>query len=184
MGFDLLGMNKYAEEKPHFRNNIWWWHPLWDYIEENCPGILTEEQIKDGHYNEGVFVSEDQAMKLATTLEQALTSGAVKRHEEERQARIRQLNDENREDFFDQSERIEIGPEESDFNISSLVIQRSGRLDTRLDPDTIDKIKSQQTLAVISKALSHPDERDFRFSESNVRAFAEFCRESGGFTIR
>ena len=26
--------NKYEEENPgqYFRNNVWWWRPLWDYV--------------------------------------------------------------------------------------------------------------------------------------------------------
>ncbi len=29
----------------YFRNNVWWWRPLWNYVTELCDDILTEEDI-------------------------------------------------------------------------------------------------------------------------------------------
>ena len=67
MGFDISGLNpnhptvisdmdmpdhsdedgmaayfKYVDETPgiYFRNNVWWWRPLWMFICENCDDIL------------------------------------------------------------------------------------------------------------------------------------------------
>ena len=48
----------------YFRNNNWWWRPLWIYVYDNCKDILTEkakriatrltkldkEQVKDVNY--------------------------------------------------------------------------------------------------------------------------------------
>ena len=29
----------------YFRNNVWWWRPLWMYISDLCKDILTEKDM-------------------------------------------------------------------------------------------------------------------------------------------
>ena len=31
MGMDVFGKNPTDEKGAYFRNNVWFWHPLWDY---------------------------------------------------------------------------------------------------------------------------------------------------------
>lgn len=42
MGMDVFGINPSSEEGEYFRANIWYWRPLWDYIELNFPEIATK----------------------------------------------------------------------------------------------------------------------------------------------
>ena len=64
MGFDIYGMDPQTEKGHYFRNNVWYWRPLWQLICEECDDILTEEQMASGSYNDGVEVSAEQAMKI------------------------------------------------------------------------------------------------------------------------
>jgi len=50
MGMDVYGIAPIAEVGKYFRNNIWWWHPLWNYVQEVAPH-LTEGV--NGHFNDG-----------------------------------------------------------------------------------------------------------------------------------
>ena len=64
MGFDLIGNNK-----NYFRNSIWYWPKLWYVICDTCDDILTEEDIENGQYNEGHFISEDKSKRISDRLE-------------------------------------------------------------------------------------------------------------------
>ena len=48
----------------YFRNNVWWWRPLWEFICDNCDHILNEEQMKNGHNNGGIIIEHDQAEEI------------------------------------------------------------------------------------------------------------------------
>tara|TARA_R110002110_G_scaffold99916_5_gene255139 strand:- start:365 stop:805 length:441 start_codon:yes stop_codon:yes gene_type:complete len=52
----------------YFRNNNWWWRPLWIYVYDNCKDILTEKDYESGHYNDGHKISNTKAKRIATRL--------------------------------------------------------------------------------------------------------------------
>ena len=117
---------KHEEDNPgvYFRNNVWYWRPLWDYVCKNVTS-LTEEDHTNGHSNSGWQISETKAITIAGVLYAMLESGAVK-----------------------EAERLHF-----------------------------DESKAQ--------AEADPDDNfpTYPFSEENVREFAIFCEESGGFEI-
>ena len=41
MGMDVYGRRPKSERGEYFRNNIWWWHPLADFILNH----YTDEEI-------------------------------------------------------------------------------------------------------------------------------------------
>ena len=149
MGFDLSGMNPnltrpepelppfpertdkhwelyhdWQEENcgTYFRNNVWWWRPLWQFITAVCDNILTEKDIERGSYNDGHKISKTKATKIANKLFRLIKNGDVKTYESER-------------------DRYQKGLSDDDWN------------------------------------------KSYPFSEENVREFANFCMNSGGFRI-
>ena len=52
----------------YFRNNVWWWRPLWTFVSENCDDILTDEDIEHGCYNNNHEINEKKAKKIAERL--------------------------------------------------------------------------------------------------------------------
>jgi len=45
MGFDLYSTGNHKSQKgEYFRNNVWWWRPLWDWTYEQCQDIITQKQ--------------------------------------------------------------------------------------------------------------------------------------------
>ena len=100
----------------YFRNNVWWWRPLWNFVCGSLD-ILTEEDHENGHMNDGHEISEEKAKAIAEYLDYALRSGEV-------EAYSKVYNEEEKDAEF-----------------------------------------------------------QYPFSEENVREFAIFCHESGGFTI-
>jgi len=51
MGMDVYGNAPTQKEGEYFRNNIWWWHPLADYIELVAPDEAAA--CEHWHSNDG-----------------------------------------------------------------------------------------------------------------------------------
>lgn len=66
MGMDVYGRSPVSERGRYFRNNVWWWHPLWDYCESIAPDIIPLNNL--GHSNDGWGLSNRAARKLAAAL--------------------------------------------------------------------------------------------------------------------
>jgi hypothetical protein len=94
MGFDVFGVKPKSEKGEYFRNNVWWWRPLWEYVAENCSDVLTEEDVYEGSLNDGHLISEEKALKIAAKLKELIASGKTKAYEEERKKYLESLPDE------------------------------------------------------------------------------------------
>ena len=64
MGFDLSGIKPTSEEGHYFRANVWYWRPIWGFVRQQLPDLLTQEQIEGGEYNNGTVVDAKQAIKI------------------------------------------------------------------------------------------------------------------------
>ena len=150
MGFDLTGIqpsgmtipqpldwsNKRESEEyfnllktvdgAYFRNNNWWWRPLWNFCAHHCPELIDEETHLSGHCNDGAGLNAEDAVKLGTKLLVLIEDGTASAHEKE----------------------IILSNEEAQAK----------------DPDN-------------GLAGAYP------FSVENVKEFADFCIQSGGFKI-
>ena len=149
MGFDLSGMNpnlatpepdlppfpertskqreeylKWQDENSgvYFRNNVWFWRPLWFFVSQFCDDILTEKDVEKGTWNDGHRISKTKAVRIANRLHRMIKNGEVEEYEKEYKKHLDSLNDKNWD-------------------------------------------------------------RSYPFSEDNVRRFANFCANSGGFEI-
>ena len=106
-----------ANKGMYFRNNCWWWRPLWDFCYNVAPELISDELWSSGHHNDGAGLNGEDAKLLGEKLLKAISNGFAeefKKHHEEQ--------------------------EES-------------------------------------------EEYKYPFDTENVKAFAEFCIESGGFKI-
>ena len=66
----------------YFRNNVWFWRPLWVYICTECDDILSEEDMQSGEYNDFHEISKSKAIKIADRLEELLRNGEVETYAE------------------------------------------------------------------------------------------------------
>ena len=94
----------YEEENPgvYFRNNVWWWYPLWKFIVLYCDNILSDKDIRSGTYNNGHIISKTKSKRIASRLRRLLKEGVVDRY-------IAQYEKENKESSytFDRSNVVE-----------------------------------------------------------------------------
>jgi hypothetical protein len=133
MGFDLMGLRATSKKGEYFRNNVWYWRPLWEYVCEECKDILTYKDMEKGGWNNGEEITGDQALRIADRLDEAIKTGRTQAW-----GNVWELN------------------------------QKQAKLDNE------------------GKKMGDK-EYDWReaypFEVDNVKEFAEFCRESGGFSI-
>lgn len=78
MGMDVYGKNPKSEVGQYFRNNVWWWHPLWDCCEHFFPEITSK--VKYAHENSGDGLNGRDARKLGFYLEKVINDGKVEEY--------------------------------------------------------------------------------------------------------
>ena len=74
MGMDVVGR---SNPDAYFRNNVWWWRPLWDYCVEIAPELCGDVE---GHTNDGDGLDEDGAVQLSAVLCNEIASGRTARY--------------------------------------------------------------------------------------------------------
>ena len=95
-------MDEYHKANPgvYFRNNVWWWRPLWEFVCMQCD-FMTDEQRKGGHYNDGKLIDQETAAKIGTKLKILLEDGTVDRWEDHIKTRNEELKQsDNEKDKF------------------------------------------------------------------------------------
>jgi len=87
----------------YFRNNVWWWRPLWDYVYQLNDDILTEKDHERGHFNDGHEITEEQCEVICKRLTEALDNGEAEEYKNSYDAYVKSLdkNDMNSHYPFD-----------------------------------------------------------------------------------
>ena len=94
MGFDIIGIKAKSEKGEYFRNNVWYWRPLWTYICNECDDILTIKQAEGGCFNDGVKISKAKAEKIAKRLNERLNDGSIDLHKAGYDGHVEESNEE------------------------------------------------------------------------------------------
>ena len=155
MGMDLFGKAPTVEVGKYFRNSVWSWHPLWDYVEEVAPH-LTEGV--NGHHNDGDGLTCAAALQLAAILSEQITNGRTAQYATKRDRYLASLPDESCE-FCDRTgtrhDGLAIGHKSPDFPCNGCG----------------------------GKGTVRPWITNYDFSLANVVEFRDFAAASGGFEI-
>jgi len=173
MGMDVYGNSPTSERGEYFRNNVWWWRPLWEYCCEVGHKIIDEDLATNGHYNDGHGLDEDDAQALAETLLAELESGRTaeyqRKHNEFRASQPRE-----------------------DCKYCGATGIRTDKVGVEMgmptkELDTAEAILTGRTHgwcnACRGVGTVEAWENNYPFDAENVREFAEFCADSGGFRI-
>jgi hypothetical protein len=91
MGFDLSGVKPKNKKGEYFRNNIWWWRPLWDYVCKTCDEFMTEEDKCKGVSNSGDVIGKDLKDKVLVCLKAEVISGRALEYEKAYNKKIKAL---------------------------------------------------------------------------------------------
>lgn len=156
MGFDLFGCAPKAKGGEYFRNNVWWWRPLWAYVCDVCTDILTEEDRTGGAFNDGHVIGEAKARAIHSRLTQLLENGAVASYAERRARELAALPDE-------------------DCTICAATGKRKNPPETGAGNEPCNGCSGTGKVP--------PWDKHYPFDVDNVREFAAFLEECGGFEV-
>lgn len=73
MGMDVYGVDPKTEDGEYFRRNVWGWHPLWEYVENQHPEIAN--LVEHAHSNDGDGLDAESSVRLAELLMNDYNSG-------------------------------------------------------------------------------------------------------------
>jgi hypothetical protein len=95
MGFDLIGVKPTTKNGEYFRNNVWYWKPLWEFVTNSCKEEMSDEAIKMGIYNDGYKIDDKTAKAIGNNLKTLLKDGEVTRYVTEREKLLAGLSTED-----------------------------------------------------------------------------------------
>ena len=159
--------SKYQEEVvgDYFRNNVWWWRPLANYVIKYT-GCVEEEDAQMWGENSGHEVDDETAKQIHNQLQVLIESGHTKKFEadyEKERLKAEKHNDKVEKELKKFCKSVE---------------KRLGK--TNLAPAEFPKADHDEWERIYHKRKWNAS---YPFSGENVKEFAEFCRFSGGFKI-
>lgn len=172
MGMDVYGDNPTTERGAYFRNNVWYWSPLWVWLCEEFPDLVGDDPER-GHFNDGYGLDGKASVALADAIDEALADGrALKREQEMDEAKS----------------QVEMEPCRW-CNATGIRTDKQG-----IHDGMHDKELDETVAAVVGRTHGwcnaccgygkvEPFLLNYHFTEENVREFSEFLRNSGGFEI-
>jgi len=78
MGMDVYGSKPKTQKGEYFRNNVWFWHPLWDYCETVSPEITSK--VQDAHSNSGDGLDALDSRTLGFAIKKSIEDGTAEKY--------------------------------------------------------------------------------------------------------
>ena len=183
----------------YFRNNVWWWRPLWKFVCNTCGDILSNEDMENGEYNGGHVIDGHKAVAIALRLNKLLEDGFTFKYEK------------------DYREEMKSIPKEPCRTCDGLGTRKGwegwkSKKEWLKTHDTLEQVDTDEELVQCtytnSYGLNMPVHSSFKwakemkgcnschgkgtveafvtnypFNRENVIEFSKFCEQSGGFEI-
>lgn len=187
MGMDVYGLKPTTERGEYFRNNVWFWHPLWDY----CIHLWPELQFKvpEGHYNSGDGLNAADSRKLGFMLENAIKSGSAQIYVDEYYKYISQLEQEPCYCTVTGAHKLKIFTDESTTQnldavaqLNSIINQIFGGSDF-LTSKVSDQDPNPDCKICFGSGKTDNPASSYQINLKNIQSFSFFLLECGGFRI-
>lgn len=175
MGMDVYGNNPTSKAGEYFRNNVWWWRPLADYIEHFGPAEVVAK-CERWHTNEGYGLGADDSIRLADALQALIDQGHTKAQQDEWERMVA-----------------------AEPTVECKFCGGSGEANARADRAKVAAgylqrcLAGEAPVAVVEKSEACSNcggsgrvtaSYAYYFDADNVQDFVHFLRASGGFQIR
>lgn len=167
MGMDVLGKEPTSKEGEYFRNNVWWWRPLWDYACDIGAAVIAEKLRRAGHHNDGEGLDGPASVRLAQLLKEELATGRTARYQAERQTAL------------DALPRYDCPYCNGTGSRTDAVGVRMG-MPERMNPHTG---KPGWCNGCGGEGKRDDDAKSYGFSVENVQEFVQFLEHCGGFRV-
>lgn len=90
MGMDVIGRKPKCDKGEYFRNNVWWWRPLWQFCCTVDPSL--EDRVPYGHSNDGDGLkTQEECTELANKLRHSIQTGFANFYIEQRNLELADL---------------------------------------------------------------------------------------------
>ena len=166
MGFDLYSLGNHKTDKgEYFRNNVWWWRRLADFVCEQT-GVIAETDKEHWQSNSGHEVDEETAKQIAKQLKALIKDGTVSKAIIEVEKEMEKAEKNNK--FVDRCHEMLRAKVEAD----------TGK--TNLAPSVYPKDVHYARYWI---QIKYSYGASYQFTMENVQEFIEFCEQSNGFRI-
>jgi len=159
--------DNYEEENPgsYFRNNVWFWRPLWSFVCVSCDDILKKKDISGGNYNDGHKISKTKAIKMGKRLSEKLADGTI---------------DDMERDYALRKAKADVHNK----NVQKHLDEISRKCKDKHGKDLVPANYPEPYKTLWDDMYSNKMwDSDYPFSRDNIEDFAKFCLQSGGFEI-
>lgn len=170
MGMDVYGKNATAEVGNYFRRSVWGWRPLWEYCVDT---FEIAGKVKDGQTNSGYGLNAKDSVKLAEQMRQAISNGSAQDYIDERNARLAELERPTCEYCAGTGIRTdEVGTQ-------------MGMPERELSPEMASLTGRTHGFCNGCSGEGKKDawETNYHLDIDDIKEFAEFLENSGGFEI-
>jgi hypothetical protein len=171
MGMDVIGLSATSEKGEYFRNNVWWWRPLWDYCLNEHDDIAG--QVEHGHSNDGDGLDAEDSRILGLRLMEDIKAGRVDEYKT------------NYDLVLSELERVPCQL----CNETGIRTDAVG-IDHKMHEKALDEVNAiilGRTHGTCNGCNGYGTQAHFAtnypFDVDNVREFAEFLIDCGGFQI-
>ena len=150
----------------YFRNNVWWWRPLWTFTCDHCADFLTEDDMNGGCYNDSYIITEDKAVAIAERLYEALKEPETQEYLDNHMKVMEKAKKHN--EMIEQEKKA----------LDEIAVAITG--DKDIAPINYPKDLKKKFDELQKRrdwASSYPINRE------NIENFARFAEQSGGFSI-
>ena len=149
----------------YFRNNVWWWRPLWTFVVSICDDILNADDINGGHENGGHKISKTKSKRIAARIRKMDKTKVLEGYEKQIKGIVDKATEHNKKVQLEMDAINEACHKEHGNDIVPMNY-----------PEPYKK-KWNDAYAKQDWAGYYP------FDADNAREFAKFCDNSGGFEI-
>lgn len=164
MGMDVFGLKPKTKKGEYFRNNVWFWHPLWDYCCHVSPELTSK--VEFAHENSGDGLNAIDSRQLGFAIQKSIDNGSAEKYVEQYYEEISQLPD---EPCFCVKESL--------FEVFSI----SGDIPF---PKSSENKKPNPKCNTCKGSGMQPNwNKNYHISLDNIQSFAEFLIDCGGFQI-
>lgn len=171
MGMDVYGKSPSSKVGRYFRRNVWGWRPLWEYVDRVHPEIA--QYVEYGYSNDGDGLNELRSKMLSELLFEDYNSGKAAEYVAERNRYLSELP------------REECNLCNSTGIRSDEIGVSNGMHEKELDPEM--KILTDRTYGWCNgcggSGSREPFETNYYLEPEDIKEFAEFLAECGGFEI-
>lgn len=158
-------LNDFHEEVgAYFRNNVWWWRPLANYIID-FTGCVEKGDEEKWHENGGHEVDEETAIQIANQLEHLIKTGHTEKYAEE---------------YMKEHEEANLHNEKIGEEMKKFQDEMDKKYNRDIAPSEYNQDDYKKWSAIYDKKKSIGN---YPFNVNNVKEFIEFAKNSGGFRI-